>query len=164
MLNKNDESFLFSVQLNWIGDTIGLFTAKKVLERLEVAAPVEFGGTEKLWSPEHFFLNAISGCFMTTYLAFSKKMGFEISGFNCEVAGQIEIVEGKYKFTHIDLFTKIFIQDEILREKAEKAIQKTQKYCLVANSVNAEIIYHSQVLLKTDNLEFQPVREHQELF
>lgn len=84
---------------------------------------------------------------MTTYLAFAKKIHFEIFHFECDTIGQIEIVDGKYKFTHINLYPKIFIVDETLREKATLALEKTQKYCLVTNSVNAAVIYHPEVLI-----------------
>jgi peroxiredoxin-like protein len=153
MTDKNDKRFLFNVSLNWIGDTIGLLTSTSVSEELSVAAPVEFGGTEKLWTPEHFFLNAISSCFMTTFLSLSQKMGFEILDFNCEAVGQIEIVEGRYKFTRIDLYPKVYIVNEELREKAERAMEKTHKYCLITNSVNAEVVYHNQVLIETERTQ-----------
>src|SRR5436189_6407335 len=153
MMDKNDKRFLFNVKLNWIGDTIGLLSSTSTSEELSVAAPAEFGGTEKLWTPEHFFLNAISSCFMTTFLALSKKMGFEILDFNCEVVGQIEIVEGRYKFTHIDLYPKVYIDNENLHEKAEKAMEKTHKYCIIANSVNVEVTYHSRVLIGTERTQ-----------
>jgi peroxiredoxin-like protein len=153
MTDKNDKRFLFNVKLNWIGDTVGLLTSASVSEDLEVGSPIEFGGTEKLWTPEHFFLNAISSCLMTTFLALSKKMGFEILDFNCEAVGQIEIVEGRYKFTRIDLYPKVYIVNEELREKVEKAMEKTHKYCIIANSVNVEVIYHSQVLIGTERTQ-----------
>ena len=146
MLNKDDKAVLFKVKLNWIGDTVGLLTSASVSEDLPVAAPLEFGGNEKLWTPEHFFLNAIAGCFMTTYLSFSKKMDFKISDLSCETIGQIEMVKGKYKFTRVDLLPKVYIANENLREKAEEAMEKTHRYCLITNSVNAEMVYHSQVI------------------
>lgn len=159
MSNKSDNRFLFNVKLRWISDTNGSLTANGVSEPLVVGMPAEFGGTGKQWTPEHFFLNAISGCFMTTYLSFSKKMGFEISDFNCEAIGQIEIVEGRYKFTHIDLFPKVYITDEDTREKAEKAMERTHKYCLITNSVNAEIFYHSRILLTSGSKKLEMVND-----
>lgn len=146
MKSKNDKQFLFDVQLNWIADTRGMLTAKNALGTLHVATPPEFGGEGKPWTPEHFFLSAISSCFMTTYLSFARKLGFEISNFNCEVIGQVEIVEGKYKFTTIHLYPKVYIRDEGDREKASKAMEKTHTYCLITNSVNADVFYHSEVL------------------
>ena len=148
MLRKTGKHFLFQVQLNWLSAQQGLLSAKDVHGTLHVATPPSFGGEGKPWTPEHLFLGAISSCFMTTYLAFKNKMGFEISDLECEAIGQIELVEGKYKFSHIDLYPRVYISNEILREKASMAMEKTHKYCLISNSVNADIYYHSQVLIK----------------
>jgi organic hydroperoxide reductase OsmC/OhrA len=156
MAGKTDKQFLFETQLKWIADTRGNLSAKDAEGTLQVATPPEFGGEGKPWSPEHLFLSSISSCFMTTYLAFAKKLHFTISGFDCDAIGQIEIIEGKYKFTNINLYPKVHIADETVREKANLALEKTHKYCLVTNSVNAAVIYHSEILIDqaipSDNL------------
>jgi len=146
MSGKTDKQFLFEVQLNWLADTRGILTASDAAGTLHVATPPEFGGQGKPWTPEHLFLSSISSCFMTTYLAFAKKFHFEIYHFECDTIGQIEIIDGKYKFTNINLYPKVYIVDEILREKANLAMEKTHKYCLITNSVNATVFYHSEIL------------------
>jgi organic hydroperoxide reductase OsmC/OhrA len=147
MPGKTDKQFLFEVQLNWLADTRGVLSARDAAGTIHVATPPAFGGQGKPWTPEHLFLSSISSCFMTTYLAFAKKIHFEIYHFECDTIGQIEVVDGKYKFTHINLYPKIYIVDEILRDKATLALEKTHKYCLVINSLNAEVFYHSEVLI-----------------
>jgi len=149
MISKTTQHFAFDVNLNWLTDNKGILSGKKVNGSIHVATPPEFGGEGKPWTPEHLFLGAISSCFMTTYLVFAKKLHFEISDFECSAIGQVEIIDGRYKFTTIDLYPKIFIADEALREKANLAIEKTHKHCLISNSVNADIYYHSQVFLAT---------------
>ena len=84
-----------------------------------MAIPPKFGGDGKEWSREHLFLGSISSCYMTIYLVFAKKMDFEITHFECNAIGQIELVDGKYKFTHVNLYPKVYIADESLREKAK---------------------------------------------
>lgn len=160
MPGKTDKQFLFEVQLNWLTEKRGILSAKDATGTLHVATPPKFGGEGKPWTPEHFFLSSISGCFMTTYLAFAQKTGFEISNFDCNIIGQIEIVDGKYKFTHINLYPKVYIANESLREKATATLEKTHKYCLVTNSINAEIFYHSEVLIDPEitNTVKQPVQ------
>ncbi len=147
MAGKTDKQFLFEVQLNWLAGTRGILTAKDATGTIHVATPPEFGGEGTPWSPEHLFLSSISSCFMTTYLVFAKKFHFEISHFACNAIGQIEIVDGKYKFTNINLYPKIYITNETLREKANQALEKTHQYSLITNSVNASVFYHSEVML-----------------
>ncbi len=147
MAGKTDRRFLFEVQLNWLTDKRGIIAAKDAEGTLHVATSSKFGGAGRPWTPEHLFLGSISSCFMTTYLAFIKKLDFQISNLGCDAIGQIKIVEGKYKFTNIDLYPKIFISAENLREKATRALEKTHKHCLINNSVNVEIFYHSEILI-----------------
>ena len=147
MGGKREKQFFFEIQLNWLTDTRGILSAKDTYGTIHVATPPEFGGEGNPWTPEHLFLSSISSCFMTTYLAFAKKLHFDISHFRCDTIGQIEIIVGKYKFTNINLYPKVYIAKEILREKANLALEKTHKYCLITNSVNATIFYHSEILI-----------------
>ena len=147
-LTKQNKLFVFEVNLNWISKQKGFLSAKDAPGIIPVAAPGVFGGTEKLWTPEHLFLSSISSCFMTTYLVFAKKFKFDIAGFECAINGQVEIVDGKYQFTQITIFPKIHVENESLREKAELALERTKKYCLISNSIKAEMIYHGEVTAK----------------
>jgi hypothetical protein len=74
-------------------------------------------------------------------------LGFKISHFDCNAIGQIEIIEDKCKFTNINLFPKVYIKEERWRDKAKAAMEKTHKHCLIANSVNAAIFYHTQIVV-----------------
>jgi peroxiredoxin-like protein len=148
MKGKTDKQFLFEVKLNWQEKNKAVLSAVDADGTIDVATPPEFGGEGKPWSPEHLFISAISSCFMTTYLAFAKKLQFQIADFECNTIGQIEIVNSKYKFTLINLYPKIYVADEALKEKANAALEKTHKYCLISNSINAAIFYHSEIKVK----------------
>jgi len=153
MAGKTDKQFLFEVQLNWLEDKRGVLSAKDASGALHVATPPQFGGEGRPWTPEHFFLSSISSCFMTTYLAFAQKLELEISNFVCDIVGQVEIVDGRYKFTNINLYPKVYIADENLRQKATVAMEKTHKYCLVTNSINAAVFYHSEIVTNENHPE-----------
>ena len=71
MRGKTDKQFFFEVQLNWLTDKKGLLSAKDASGTLHVATPPAFGGEGKPWTPEHYFLSAVSSCFMTTFLFFA---------------------------------------------------------------------------------------------
>ena len=146
LIRKKDKQIFFQVQLNWLWKQRGILTAPDVKGSIHVATPPAFGGEAGEWSPEHLFLSSLSSCFMATYLVFSKKSGFEISRFECESIGQIELVEGSYRFTTINVYPKIHVKDESLRAMAEMALDKTQKHCLISNSMSADILYHCEVL------------------
>lgn len=143
---KEEKQFLFEVQLNWLSAKRGILTSDDVKDTIHVSTPPEFGGEGQEWSPEHLFLSSISSCFMSTFLLFASKLHCEISRFECNTIGHIQLVDGKYKFTTINVYPKILLVNEADFSKAKLADEKTRKYCLVSNSINADIHYHTQIL------------------
>ena len=143
---KNNKPIIFTTDLHWFEDKVGVVSSPS-LKSLSVSTPPEFGGPEGEWSPEHLFLSSITSCFMSTYLVFVNKMKIENKGFECTATGQVEIVDGKYKFTYIHIYPKAFVGNDADVERAKVAMEKTKKYCLISNSVNAEIVQHPEVVI-----------------
>jgi organic hydroperoxide reductase OsmC/OhrA len=147
---KKEPQYFFEVKLDRLEGTEGLLTADDASDSIKVGLPDVFGGDKDEWNPEHLFLASISSCYMTTFLSFAKKLSFDIAHFACHAIGQVSLVDGRFQFTRIDIYPKIFITKDELHQKANLAMEKTQKYCLVSNSVKTEIIYHGQVLKQDD--------------
>jgi organic hydroperoxide reductase OsmC/OhrA len=141
-----EKEFLFEAQLNWLSKHRGILTSHEVKDTIHVATPPVFGGEGHEWSPEHLFLGSLSSCFMSTYLLFAKKLAVDISRFECDIIGRVQLVEGKFQFTIIDIYPRIHVVNEESFAAARLALEKTQKYCLVSNSVSAELIYHPEIL------------------
>ena len=160
MAGKTDKQFLFEMRLNWLAGTRGILSARDAEGTISIATPPRFGGEGRPWTPEHFFLSSICGSFMTTYLAFAKKNQFSISGLECNAIGQIAVVDGRYKFTQIDLYPKIYLNAESLREKANLVLEKTHKYSLITNSVNATVFYHSEILVNATANNMKPAESN----
>jgi peroxiredoxin-like protein len=150
---------LFTVDLSWIADDRGLVSAPAVKHSISVTKPPEFGGPEGEWNPELLFLSAVTSCYMTTYLLFVKKINFENAGFECTATGQAEVVDGKYKFTYIHIYPKAYVTNEADMEKAVMAMEKTKKYCLISNSINAEIIQHPEVAIAKPDEMTSPLKK-----
>ena len=156
---KTEKKFLFDIKLNWLERKRGILSETDVKDTIRVALPQQFGGSGDEWSPEHLFLGSISSCFMTTLFVFADKMQLEISHYECQTVGQIEVVNGKYEFTTINIYPKISIPDETFREKATQALEKAEKYCLISNSIKAKVIcqgeiFKDKVLLHKNESEF----------
>lgn len=143
---KTGRRFLFEVQLNWLEDQLGLLQAADVHGQLHTAAPEKLGGRGNEWSAEHLMLGAVASSFMSTYLAYIKKMGFEITHFECSVIGQVKPANGRYRFVRVDVYPAIFVMDESLKTKAAAALLKAEQHCPVTNSLNSEVFFHSQVI------------------
>ena len=83
---------------------------------------------------------------MATFIGFAKKANVEFTHLECSTTGQVKLTDGKYKFVQINVYPKISIADEAARAQATIAVQKTQHYCLISNSINAEVIYHTEIV------------------
>lgn len=143
---KTDTKFDFDIRLNWLERKRGILSSNDVKDTVRVSLPHQFGGAGDEWSPEHLFLGSLASCFMTTLFVLADKMELEISHYECQTFGQIEIVGGRYEFTTINIYPKISIPNEAFREKANIALEKAQKYCLISNSITAQVIYHGQII------------------
>lgn len=144
---KNNKPIIFSSDIHWTGNKSGIVSVASTKDSILVSTPPEFGGTEGDWSPEHLFLSAITSCYLSTYLALADKMKIEHTGFECTATGQVELIDGKYKFTYIHLYPRAFVGNNSHVEKAQVTMEKTKKYCLISNSINAEIIQHPEVII-----------------
>ena len=151
MTLKNNKPIIFTTELYWSGDKSGILSSSS-LKSFAVSTSPEFGGPEGEWSAEQLFLSSITSCFMSTYLGFVNKMKFENTGFECTATGQVEMVDGKYKFTYIHIYPKAFVGNDADVERAKVAMEKTKKYCLISNSVNAEIVQHPEVAISKNHV------------
>jgi len=140
------QTIQFSSRLDWLENTRGIITANDVKDALYVATPPAFGGIGQEWSPEHLLIGAASSCFMTTFLYFAKRQHLEITHLTCLATGQVALEGGKYVFTGIDLYPKIYLRDEALQQAALTALEKTKAHCLVSNSLRTPVSYHCEVL------------------
>jgi len=150
MITKSAKhQYYFEVQLNWKGGSKGLLSAADVKGTIEVATPPEFtGGVQDIWSPEHLFLSSLSSSYMTTYLAFAEKSRLTIGHFECNAIGEVNVLEGHLEFTTINLFPKIYVLNEADIPIANEAMFKTNRHCIIANSVKSHLIHHGEVLIE----------------
>jgi organic hydroperoxide reductase OsmC/OhrA len=103
--------------------------------------------TENEWNAEHLFLSAVTTSFLSTYIDLAKKMKFENAGFECTATGQVELVDGKFKFTFIHIYPKAYVMNDGEIEKAQLALVRAKKTCPIFNSINSEIVLHPEVAI-----------------
>ncbi|TXT57059.1 MAG: hypothetical protein BAJATHORv1_20659 [Candidatus Thorarchaeota archaeon] len=143
----SEESHEYHVEVNWTHDRVG----NLVIEgkpTIEIASPPEFDGPEGIITPEDMFVAAASSCFMTTFVTFSKKMRFEYKSFRCNGIGTLEKVEKGFQFTKLLLKTKVVVESEDLKPKAERALELAGKYCLVSNSMKCPTHHENEVIVE----------------
>jgi organic hydroperoxide reductase OsmC/OhrA len=134
------DAHYYEVNVKWIEQRKGTLSAP-TLETISVATPPEFPkGHPGIWSPEHYFVSAVNGCLMTTFLAVAENSKLSYKGFECKAIGKLEKVEGKYMISEIELAPRIVIENEADKDKALKVIEKSEAACLISNSIKSKII------------------------
>ncbi len=130
----------YKVNLKWDEGRIGTI-ASESLPDMKVATPPEFPkGVAGIWSPEHLFVSSVNVCLMTTFLAIAENSSLPFNSFKCEANGKLEKVDGMFMISEIELKPEIIIPEEKYREKAGRLIEKSEKMCLISNSVKTRII------------------------
>lgn len=146
----------YNVDINWTKAKKGLMCSPELDNKgtnesncIEVATPPEFpGGMPHIWSPEHLFTAAVSSCLMTTFLAIAENSKIEFVSFKCSAKSILEKVDGKFVISEVLLFPEVVITDESQRERVERVIEKSEKACLISNSITSKITMEIKVKIQ----------------
>jgi organic hydroperoxide reductase OsmC/OhrA len=147
------EPHLYNVDVNWENSRKGIICSPELNKEngvcIVVATPPEFPkGIKGIWSPEHLFVAAISGCLMTTFLAIAENSTLEFTSFNCQAKGKLEMIEGKLMMSEIELMPTVVIHNEKYRDKAMRILKKAEDACLIAHSVKSKITMEINIEVK----------------
>lgn len=150
------DKHVYNVDINWTQDRKGMMCSPELNSAetnrtncIEVATPPEFDkGMPNIWSPEHLFTAAVSSCLMTTFLAVSEYSKFEFISFKCGSKGILDKVDGKFVMTEVLLFPEVFISDESQRERALKILEKSEKACLISNSITSKVTMEPKITVQ----------------
>jgi peroxiredoxin-like protein len=150
------DKHVYNVDIAWKQDRKGVMCSPELkkdttneMNCIEVATPPEFDkGMPNIWSPEHLFTAAVSSCLMTTFLAISEYSKFEFISFKCNSKGILDKVDGKFTMTEVLLFPEVIISDESQRERALRILEKSEKACLITNSIKSKVTMESTITVK----------------
>ena len=135
-----NSAYRFHATAEWTTDRQGKVAGDPLAVKLDFSAPPEFQGLPGMWSPEHFFLAAVTGCFVTTFRAIAEFSKFNFLGLTVAAEGVLEKAEGGYKFTRIFLRPALTIEREEDRERAQRLLEKAERSCLISRSIHSEIV------------------------
>lgn len=147
------ESQYYNVDINWKNNRKGILCSPELNEKngicIEVATPPEFPkGIEGVWSPEHLFVAAVSGCLMTTFLAIVENSTLDFSSFGCKAVGKLELIDGKLMMSEIQLEPTVVIHNEKYRDKAMRILKKAEAACLISQSIKSKITMEITIEVK----------------
>ena len=150
------DKHIYNVDINWTKDRKGLMCSPELHKQdtnenncIEVATPPEFSeGIPNIWSPEHLFTASVSSCLMTTFLAIAGYSKFEFISFKCGSKGVLTKEDGKFVMSEILLYPEVFIKDESQRDRALRILEKSEKACLISNSIKSKITMESKITVQ----------------
>lgn len=138
----------YEVAVKWNTDRKGIMSSPVLPLKIEVATPPEFPkGMEGVWSPEHLLVAAVNSCLMTTFLAIAENSKLEFITFDSNAKGKLEIVDGKYMISEVELMPTVTISNEADKEKATRVLMKSEKACLISNSIKSTIIFNPTITI-----------------
>ncbi|WP_192348779.1 OsmC family protein [Algoriphagus sp. Y33] len=154
------EPHFYNVDINWENSRKGIVCSPELNRKnglcIEVATPPEFPkGMEGIWSPEHLFVAAVSGCLMTTFLAIAENSTLEFASFSCKAKGKLETVEGVLMMSEILLKPTVVIHSEQYRDKATRIIKKAENACLITHSIKSKITMEITVEVAPHLIEYK---------
>lgn len=141
-----EQAHFYEVGVEWKADRMGEMTSPDFDNKLEVVTPPQFAkGIPNKWSPEHLLVAAVNSCLMTTFLAIAENSRLEYESFVSKGIGKLEMVDGKYMISEIELHPVLTIPNEADMEKAQRILQKSEAACLISNSVKSKIIFTPEI-------------------
>ena len=130
----------YEVNLQWNSERKGTISSPVLPTQIEVATPPDFPkGMKDIWSPQHLFVAAMSGCLMDTFLVVAENSKFEFISYECNAVGFVTEIDAKLSVTEIILKPKVVLQSTDHEEQLKKILEMSKNECLICNSVTTKI-------------------------
>jgi peroxiredoxin-like protein len=133
------------------GGRNGVVHAEGVLSCISFSAPPEFLGEPGRWTPEHFLVAAVASCFVSTFSGIAEKSHLGFASFNLDAEGVLGNEDGIWRFTEIKLRPVVTVLTEEDRDRAVRLLEKAEKSCLIARSLQCEVALFPAVQIKKES-------------
>ncbi len=136
----------YNTEIRWEQGRKGIATSPDLSDPITVATPPEFPkGEPNIWSPEHLFVAAAESCLMTTFLAIAENSKLDFISYESRGKGKLETINGVLMVSEIELRPRILIRNEKEKDKALRIIEKSEKACLISNSMKTKVLLIPEV-------------------
>jgi organic hydroperoxide reductase OsmC/OhrA len=106
---------------------------------LRSAPPLDFDGPGDAWSPEQLLLAAVEACFLFTFRGIAQASKIPFTALVVEAEGMVNRADGAVRFTEIVLRPRLTLPPGVDRGRAERALEKSERSCLVSASLATKI-------------------------
>ena len=141
----------YNTAIRWDEGRRGTLTSPDLSNEITVATPPEFPkGEPNIWSPEHLYVAAANSCLMTTFLAIAENSKLDFISFDSNAIGRLEKIDGNFMISEIELKPVIVLKNEADKEKALRIIEKSERACLISNSMKSKMILSPEVIIQNN--------------
>ncbi len=113
---------------------------------LRSVPPLDFDGPGDAWSPEHLLLAAVETCFLFTLRAVAHASRIEFASLELSATGRVDRQDGVTRFTEIVLRPKLALPPGADRDRALRALEKSERTCLVSASLSTPIRLEPEIV------------------
>ena len=135
----------YHTTVSWKGEHWGHIVMGNGPE-MDFSAPPDAQGHPGVFTPEDAFVAAANTCIMMMFIWATERFKLKLLSYDCRVEGTKLIeLDRTERFTHLRFWPiiKIAANGEVrsvVEARTRRALQSAQKYSLVANSVNSQIV------------------------
>jgi organic hydroperoxide reductase OsmC/OhrA len=132
-------SHKYAVSGSWVKGSGGILRSDASAPTVTFSSPSEFGGEPGLWTPEYLLLAAVAGCFVSTFAAIAAFSKFGFDSLDIVVHGEIQKVDGGWRFTTIEVQPTLTVAAAANGERAVALLAKAEAACLVSRSLSSKV-------------------------
>ena len=141
----------YNTAIRWDEGRRGTLTSPDLPDPITVSTPPEFAkGEPNIWSPEHLYVAAANSCLMTTFLAISENSKLDFISFDSTATGKLEKIDSTFMISEIELKPVVILKNEKDKERALRIIEKSEKACLISNSMKSKIILSPEIIIQNN--------------
>lgn len=131
----------------------GVVAVEGIESSISFSAPPEFRGLAGHWTPEHLLVTAAASCYVSTFSGIAEVSRFEFLSLDLEAEGILRKEEGGWRFSAVNLRPRVKIAREEDRERALRLLEKAEKGCLIARSLNCSIAVTPEIKVEEELLQ-----------
>ena len=101
-----------------------------------------------MFSPQSLFVSASGSCLILSLYKVADSMHISFKHAVVKAYGEMEEVDGVWKFAKIELNAIITIEDESMKDKIAKAIEMAHNFCPIRNSLAIPSILKYEIIVE----------------
>jgi len=106
--------------------------------QIEVGAPPQFGGTDRVWSPEDLLVGAVLLCVKTTFDVHARKASLVIHSWTGKATGVLDKSPLGATFTSIRVELDIET-DSGAESRVRDLLRSVERSCIISHSIHAPV-------------------------